>query len=100
MNKNVNDQRNSKESFDERIGSWNNGRFGSPDYECETLYGAAGRYYIHFDGGPMAKYSEQFGSYWGSGGIMKCITETEAKCWVKKYMSDEKYEAIWGPVND
>ena len=69
---------------------------------CETLYKTlSGLYFIHGEGGPASRYSVQESMYSWSGGerIIPCTLD-EAKEWAEEYLDGEKYEEIFGEVEE
>ena len=67
----------------EKVGEWDNEKYGSYDYYGEELY--------------RKKTGEFFIKAWGVG--IEPITEEEAKKWAER-LTGEEYEKIFGPVEE
>ena len=104
MVKIINGHRYSTENS-ERLGSWDNGQgYSIQDfkYVSETLYrNPAGRYFLFIEGGAGTEYreAESYNS-WVAGEKFVPMSEAEAKAWSEKRLNGQRYEKIWGPVED
>ena len=85
------------------VAGWDNGLWDD-DFESlsESLYlKKTGEYFLYGTGGAKSKYSErvQGNNYAGGSGIIP-FTVAEAKEWVEKYCDGDKYEEIFGEVEE
>ena len=71
-------------------------------YVCETLYRKkTGEYFLHGNGGAMTKYRESTGSNsWSGGEAITPMSIAEAKKWAEEHCNGDKYEAIFGSVEE
>lgn len=71
-------------------------------YWREELYvKRTGEYFLYGQGGPMSKYSQQVGqNEWTGGHEIRPLSLDEAKAWAEKYLDADKYEAIFGVVEE
>lgn len=85
-----------------KLGDYSNGRSRSDFAFCEEeLYiKKTGEFFIYGCGGPLSKYSVPEGN--GVSGDSKIIplTENEAKKWAEANLSVDKYESIFGEVEE
>lgn len=68
----------------------------------ETLYlKKTGEYFLYGEGGPLSRYAkrEECGM-WGSGWHISPFTEAEAREWAEENLTAEKYEALFGEVEE
>ena len=81
-----------------RIGSWDNGIYGSDFRNCEEdLYkNTKGAYFLVGEGGPMSKYSVSHGNDTSGGRELIPMTATEAQEWAESHLDAEDYEAEFG----
>ena len=81
-----------------RIGSWDNGIYGSDFRSCEEdLYkNTKGAYFMVGEGGPMSKYSVCHGNETSGGRELIPMTATEAQEWADGHLTAEEYEAEFG----
>jgi len=81
-----------------RIGSWDNGIYGSDFRNCEEdLYkNTKGAYFLVGEGGPMSKYSVSHGNDTSGGRELIPMTATEAQEWAESHLDVEDYEAEFG----
>ena len=72
-------------------------RGSGPDEIRETLYRKkTGEYFLHGEGGPNTKYAAPHeGNTWGNGALIRPLSLSEAKEWVKENIPDE-FEEIFG----
>ena len=75
---------------------------GQFEYCLEELYRKrTGEYFIYGTGGPMSKYSESVGQNECSGGeAIVPLDLVDAKEWVDKHCDPDKYEELFGVVED
>ena len=68
----------------------------------ETLYvKRTGEYFLLGEGGPATKYATQIDrNNWSGGWRIMPLTIEEAKAWTEKNLSVEKYEEIFGQVDE
>lgn len=71
-------------------------------YWAETLYRKnTGEYFLHGVGGPASKYSQAVGlNEWSGGERIMPMTPDEAKEWAEKYLDADKYEEIFGQIEE
>ena len=81
-----------------RIGSWDNGVYGSDFRSCEEdLYkNTKGAYFLVGEGGPMSKYSVSHGNETSGSTELIPMTATEAQEWAESHLDIEEYEAEFG----
>ena len=81
-----------------RIGSWDNGIYGSDFRNCEEdLYkNTKGAYFLVGSGGPMSKYSITHGNSTSGTTELIPMTATEAQEWAESHLDVEDYEAEFG----
>ena len=71
------------------------------NYVEETLYKKrTGEFFLHGEGGPMTRYGEKCGNFYGYGNIIIPLTENEAKTWAEKNMDVDDYEELFGEVEE
>lgn len=86
----------------ELLSQWDNGLYGNDFNSCsEDLYKKkTGEFFLHVEGGANSKYSKSSGnSSCGSSDIIP-MTETEAKEWFEAKGDADKYEEIFGEVEE
>ncbi len=71
-------------------------------YVYEELYRKrTGEYFLYGTGGPMSKYSESVGqNEWSGGEAITPLDLNDAKDWVEKNCDADKYEELFGTVED
>ena len=81
-----------------RIGSWDNGIYGSDFRSCEEdLYkNTKGAYFLVGEGGPMSKYAVSHGNDTSGSTELIPMTATEAQEWAEGHLAVEEYEAEFG----
>jgi len=102
MKKIINGKRYDTDTAKE-MASWSNNRSYRDFGWCsETLYiKRTGEYFLAGEGGPMSRYAESTGSNsWSGGEAIRPMSEAEARDWAEQHLGGEKYEAIFGVVND
>lgn len=85
----------------EKLAEWDNGLWGNFKACAETLYRKRnGELFLHGDGGPMSIYAKPCeGGMVGSQVIIP-LSEKEARKWAEEHLNGDKYEAIFGIVED
>lgn len=82
------------------VGSWDNENPGI-NYVEETLYRKkTGEYFLHGEGGPNSRYGEMYGESYMYGERITPVTEDEAKSWTERKLNGDKYEEIFGEVEE
>lgn len=68
----------------------------------ETLYRKnTGEYFLYGVGGPMSRYSKPAGSNsWTGGDRIMPMTPEEARTWAETNLDGDKYEEIFGAVEE
>ena len=81
-----------------RIGSWDNGIYGSDFRSCEEdLYkNTKGAYFLVGEGGPLSKYAVSHGNSTSGSTELIPMTATEAQEWAEENLTVEEYEAEFG----
>lgn len=87
-----------------KLGSWwNEYSYNDFNYAHEDLYlKKTGEYFLHGEGGPLskyAKYSASNGAYEGNS-IIKPLSKEEAMKWGEDKLDVDKYEEIFGEVEE
>lgn len=85
-----------------KISGWDEGRNGDHDYVHEELYRKKnGEFFLFGEGGANSKYGAWIDNYSRaeSRKIVPLPIE-EAKRWAEKHISTEKYEEIFGEVEE
>lgn len=85
------------------LGWWQNtGDSRDFNWICETLYRKkTGEFFVHGEGGPNTRYSEQTGTNsWSGGERIMPMTFKEAQAWTEKHLDGDKYEEIFGKVTE
>lgn len=100
MKKIINGKKYDTETATE-IACWSNERCGF-EYCCETLYRKrTGEYFLHGSGGAMSKYAESCGqNTWCGGESIRPLSEENAKRFVESHFDGDKYEEIFGEVEE
>lgn len=77
------------------IGTYSNGYTGIQ--RCvEVLYQKkTGEFFLNGYGGAMSKYSERCDGGWSGNDVIIPFSESEAKQWVEKNLSANKYLELW-----
>lgn len=87
----------------ELIQEWDNGIYGADFQRCsEELYRKkTGEFFLHGEGGPLTKYAVSYGAQnVGWGEIIIPFSEAEAKDWMETNGDADKYEEIFGTVEE
>lgn len=87
-----------------KLGSWFNGySYSDFNYVNENLYlKKTGEYFLHGEGGALskyAKYNASNGVYEGSS-VIKPLSKEEAMEWAEDKLDVDKYEEIFGEVEE
>lgn len=83
------------------VGNYGNGNSGFG--KCyEALYcKRTGEFFLYGEGGPMSKYGVAYGdNEWGYGEEIRPLTVDEAKEWAEEHLDADKYEEIFGEVEE
>lgn len=72
------------------------------DYWAEDLYlKRTGEFFIHGEGGARSRYGRQTSQNWWSGGEkIRPLSLKEAQEWAEKYLDGDKYEEIFGKIEE
>lgn len=82
-------------------GEWSNGRPYRDFSWCEeTLYQKkTGEFFLHGEGGPQSRYSEQRDDRcWVDGERIIPLAVEAARIWAETHLEADEYEAMFGPV--
>ncbi len=84
------------------VGEWSN---GYPCRDCraieETLYRKQnGEFFLHGWGGANTRYAEWKGDMVYDGDLILPLTFDEAREWVHKHLNGDKYEEIFGILDE
>ena len=84
------------------IGSVNYSYPGDFEYWEENLYRKkTGEFFLYGEGGPMSQYAHRTGqNQWAGGEGIRPLTLTEAREWAERYLDVEKYEQIFGVIEE
>ena len=101
MNKIIRGKRYDTETASE-LHHYQCGYIGDLNYVSETLYRKrTGEYFLYGEGGANTQYSIQTGTNsWSGGEEIIPITEKEAREWAEDVMDADKYEKIFGKVDE
>lgn len=101
MKKIINGKRYDTEKA-EYIGEASYSNPGDFNHWTEELYRKrTGEYFLYGAGGPSSKYAVRVElNSWSGGEKLVPITYEEAKEWVEKYLEADKYEELFGVVED
>jgi hypothetical protein len=83
------------------IFNWDNDQYGFS--RCsETLYRkSTGEFFLYGQGGPMSKYSRRIDqNSWCEGEQIVPLTLEEAKLWLEEKSTVQRYEELFGEVNE
>lgn len=71
-------------------------------YWCETLYcKRTGEYFLHGEGGPMSRYSEQIEqNSWSGGEKIIPLSYENARKWAEENLTADEYESEFGAVTE
>ena len=85
------------------VAEWSNGRNYGDLYRCyETLYRKqTGEFFLYGEGGAFSEYSRRTGSNeWSSGSEIIPLSEGDASEWLAEHADGDKYEEIFGAVEE
>lgn len=85
------------------VGYWNNGLLSTDiDYVAETLYQKKTReFFLCGEGGARTEYADYRGEYDSYRGYKIIpLAEDEVKKWAEDHLTVEKYEEIFGEVEE
>lgn len=101
MKKIINGKRYDTEKA-EYIGEASYSNPGDFNYWSEQLYRKrTGEFFLYGEGGPSSKYAVRVElNSWSGGEKLVPISYDEAKEWAEQYMEADKYEEIFGVVED
>lgn len=101
MVKIINGRKYSTETAKEIDSYWNGYSVRDFNHMTETLYQKkTGEFFIHGEGGGLSKYCSHYGTMRGDGENIVPLTIEEAREWAEKHMTAEKYEEVFGPVEE
>ncbi|MCD8324502.1 MAG: hypothetical protein LUC32_06090 [Clostridiales bacterium] len=88
----------------ERIGVYQS-RENRHDFNCivETLYRkrTTGEFFLYGEGGPQTKYAKLVDQNWWSGSAeIIPFNDDKARAWAEKYLDGDRYEEIFGEVDE
>lgn len=71
-------------------------------YWCETLYcKRTGEYFLHGEGGPRSRYSEQIEqNSWSSGEKIIPLSYENARKWAEENLAADEYEREFGEITE
>jgi hypothetical protein len=80
-------------------------RYGYPsdfEYWAEDLYRKkTGEFFLYGEGGPMSRYSRSTGqNEWSGGKEIRPLSLKEAQEWAEKYLDADKYEEVFGRIEE
>lgn len=84
----------------ERVGEWDNGKYGDLFSCYEGLYRKrTGEFFLHGDGGAGSKYAVSVGNNsWAGGEAIIPLSYEAAQKWAEEHLDGEEYEAIFGEI--
>lgn len=84
------------------LGGYRIGNDRDFSYVEESLYvKRTGEYFLLGEGGPSSKYAQKVDdNWWAGGGKIIPMTIEDAKSWAEKHLSVEKYERVFGAVDE
>jgi hypothetical protein len=102
MKKIINGKKYNTETATMLADRWNGRAGGDFGRVYEELYRKkTGEYFIYGEGGAMTKYSMSAGNNcWTGGEMIIPLTEAEAREWAEKWVDADKYEEIFGEVEE
>lgn len=86
-----------------KVGEWDNGQRNNNLYWCiEELHRKrTGEFFLYGYGGPGSKYAVSLGdSSWSGGEKIIPLTYQAAQKWAETHLDGDKYEAIFGSVEE
>ena len=71
-------------------------------YWCETLYcKRTGEHFLHGEGGPMSRYSEQIEqNLWSGGEKIIPLSYENARKWAEENLTADEYEKEFGAITE
>lgn len=86
----------------ELVGEYQYSYPGQFEYCLEELYRKrTGEYFLYGTGGPLSKYRESVGrNEWSGGEEITPLDLNDAKSWVEEHCDADKYEELFGVVED
>lgn len=98
----INDRKKYDTETAKLVGSWSNGLSSSDfDYCCEKLYlKTTGEFFLYGEGGPGSEYAATCENRWKYGETIIPFAEDSARAWCEINLNADKYEAIFGAVDD
>lgn len=70
-------------------------------YQCEVLYRKkTGEFFLHGEGGPLSKYGFSISSEVYSNSVILPLTEDDAREWLAEHANGDKYEEVFGAVEE
>ena len=78
------------------------GNYGDFERWSEELYRKnTGEYFLHGEGGAMSRYAQETGqNQWSGGEKIIPLSYSSAQKWAEEHLSGEKYEEIFGAVDE
>lgn len=85
-----------------KIGEWRFGKCNDHDYVHEELYKKkTGEFFLYAEGGALSKYGKQSDNqHMTDASHIFPYTEKEARKWCEENVSGERYEEIFGEVDE
>lgn len=86
----------------ELMAEWDNGDYSDFGFICEELYRKrTGEWFLYGRGGAQTRYAAGHGANnWGGGAEVVPLAEGEARKWTEEHCSGDKYEQIFGEVEE
>lgn len=86
----------------ELLGRWNNGCYTTDlDYEAEDLYRKRnGEFFMYCDSGPRGTYAVPDCGGMAGGDAIVPLEVAQARAWAERHLSADKYEDIFGEVEE
>jgi hypothetical protein len=84
------------------VGETSYGNWGDFDFWSEELYQKkTGEFFLYGIGGAMSRYAQRISqNQWGGGEQIIPLTPAEAQEWAEKYLDADKYEKIFGRIEE
>lgn len=98
----INGKKYDTETATKLHGYWNGLSIRDFGHVEESLYQKkTNEFFIYGYGGPASKYAESCGqNTWSGGSAINPLTNEEAKKWAERYMGADKFESIFGQVEE
>ena len=86
----------------EELAEWDNEYYGNDFNRCsETLYRKkTGEFFLYGKGGARSRYASYSGGDVSGGEQIVILTYAEAQAWAEKHLDADKYESIFGAIED